>query len=82
MTVMRAKVRVESVCKTEYGETLKMHAVCGGKFDNEGRDENNTFARFTPSADFQLQVNNPDLHGKFAPGQEYYVDFTLAETPK
>lgn len=76
---MRAKLVVESVTKNETGETLKFRAV-GRKdaYPADGSDENNSFARFTPSASFEMFVANPELHGKYQPGDEYYVDFTKA----
>lgn len=77
---MRAKLKITTVKSTESGDELTMQAV--GKhdgYDEEGRDENNTYSQFTPCADLTMFVNNPALEGKFKPGQQFYVDFTLAE---
>ena len=80
MAMMRAKMRVGTVKLTEYGEELEMAPVCGNKpFGPSGESEDNTFARYTPSGQLGLTVNNPELAGKFKPGQEFYVDFTLVE---
>lgn len=82
MSTMRAKFRVSSVEKFDGSEKLTFVAV--GKSDGypaDGSDENNTFARWTPTATCEVYVNNPALHGKFEPGQEYYVDFTPAAAP-
>lgn len=83
-TTMRAKVRVGSVTphigadgKTAQ-ETLYFHGVAADKYPADGADENNTFARFSPSVMFQMTVANPDLLGKFTPGDTFYVDFTPA----
>lgn len=77
MIMMRAKMKVESVTITEYGETLKMHPVAkNGAYPADGSDEDNTFAKFSPSGSLELAVANPALHGKFKPGQTFYVDFT------
>jgi len=81
MAAMRAKVRCASV--THYGadnqETLEFNAVPkSGSYPADGTDEDNTFARFTPSATFRMTITNPDLIGKFKPGQKFYVDFTEA----
>ena len=81
---MRAKLVISSITRNEdNGETLKMIAV--SKFDgygDDGLDENNTYAKFSPSADFEIYITNPALHGKFEPDQQYYADFTLvAEKP-
>ena len=80
MSKMRAKLVVQSVTKHQSGETLKFAAV-GRKdaYPADGSDENNSFAKFTPSASCEMFVANPDLHGRFQPGEEFYVDFTKAD---
>lgn len=76
--LMRAKMVIRSIEQYEGGtEKLNMSAI--GKpsgYDDDGKDEDNTYANFTPMADLSMSINNPDLHGKFKPGQEFYVDFT------
>lgn len=75
----RAKLRVESVTLTEYGEQVQMRAVCKtGGYPEDGSDEDNTYAKFSPSADFRLTVTNDQLFGQFKPGQKFYCDLTLA----
>jgi hypothetical protein len=77
--MMRAKMKVESIQQFEGREVLKMSAVCKSNgYPADGSDEDNTFARFTPGATLEMHVSNPDLHGKFKPGQKFYVDFTAA----
>ena len=49
-----------------------------GSYPADGSDENNTYAKFTPSGELKLSVTNPALIGKFAEGEEYYLDFTKA----
>lgn len=81
---MRAKVRVGSVIPQLHdgktiSEILYFHGVAkSGAYPADGSDENNTFAKFSPSVMFQMQVANPDLFGKFAPGDTFYVDFIPA----
>lgn len=78
---MRAKVQLQSVLKTEYSETLVFNAVAKSTaYPDDGSDEDNTYARFSPMAKFEIQVANPELHGKFKPGQKFYVDFTPADS--
>lgn len=81
MSVMRAKMRVDSVTRlNESYELLKFRAV--GKdtaYPADGSDEDNTFARWTPSGELTLHVANPALHGKFKEGNKFYVDFTPAQ---
>lgn len=83
---MRAKFRVSAV--TEHGdgngnvtqETVRFNAVGpSGNYPEDGSDENNTFAKFTPSASCEVAIMNPALIGQFKSGDEYYVDFTKAE---
>lgn len=81
MTKMRAKFRVNSVTENivdghKNGEKLSFNAVAAGHYTDDGSDENNTFAKFTPSASCEIYVANPDLFGQFQQGEEYYVDFT------
>lgn len=73
---MRAKMRVISVEKFETCERLKFSAVSKSQYDQEGLDENNTFSKFTPQAELSMTIANPNLIGKFKPGEAYYVDFT------
>ena len=81
MTTMRAKLKVTNVegilvGEEKSSENLTFTAVCKSDYDESGLDENNTFSKFTPSADLKMSVNNPALFDKFAVGDEVYVDFT------
>lgn len=80
-TTMRAKLQVSSVTKHDCGnESIKFHAVAAKSYaETDGLDEDNTFARYSPSASFDILIANPALHGKFEPGQKFYVDFTPAQ---
>lgn len=77
MVTMRAKMVVEKITKTTYGEDIEMRVV-GRKdaYPADGSDENNTFAKFTPAGELALVVHNEDLYGKIIPGQQFYIDFT------
>lgn len=85
MTNMRAKLRVGSVIPHQVdgqtvGERLVFHGVAKtGGYPEDGRDEDNSFARWSPSVMLDIQIANPALFGKFAPGDTFYVDFTPAE---
>jgi hypothetical protein len=82
---MRAKMKVTGVKayplegdKTQ--ETLTFSAV--GKnsaYPEDGSDEDNTFARYTPSASLEIAIMNPALFDQFAVGDTFYVDFTRVE---
>jgi hypothetical protein len=86
MTAMRAKLRVGSVSvvgqhegKTTQ-ERVTFHGVAkSSSYPEDGSDEDNTYARFSPSALFDIQIANPALIGKFAVGDTFYVDFSPVE---
>lgn len=88
-TSMRAKFMVTNVkqYKDENGSTtgeyLQMRAVGGNKvqsaYPEDGSDEDNTFAKFTPCADLSISIANPVLFGQFKYGDKLYVDFSPAE---
>ena len=86
MTTMRAKLQVSFVHqhfsdqeRTKVSsEALTMHAVCATKYEGVGADEDNTYARYSPSAHLTINIANPDLFGKFKAGDRFYVDFTPA----
>lgn len=80
---MRAKMRVSAIeqFKNPDGsvstEKLNFSAVAKSEgYPADGSDEDNTFARYTPTAELSMYVANPALHGRFAVGDKFYVDFT------
>jgi len=77
MRMMRAKMKVSKVESFETCQILSFRAVhkSDGPYPPDGRDENNSFARWTPSADLTMTVTNPELFGKITEGEEYYLDF-------
>lgn len=84
MSIMRAKMVVKEIIKhsseSEPSITLSMSAVCkSDSYPDDGSDEDNTFARFTPTADLTMVINNPNLIDKFKIGKKFYVNFTSAK---
>ena len=79
---MRAKMRVSNVVLvSETQENLSLTAVAKSEsYPEDGSDENNTYAKFTPSGSVELTIQNPALLGKFTVGDEYYLDFTKVES--
>jgi hypothetical protein len=81
---MRAKMVVETVevYRTTQGvtsEKVKFRAVAKkGSYPSDGSDEDNTYAKFSPSANLEILIANPALFGQLNPGEFYYVDFTQA----
>lgn len=48
------------------------------QYDQELAQEDEAFAKSTPSGDMTFQVDNPALAGFFEPGKAYYIDITPA----
>lgn len=86
-TTMRAKFEVCGVTpypsegpKTQ--ETIAFRAV-GGRFPypEDGSDEDNTYAKFTPMANASITIANPALFDQFKAGDKFFVDFTRVPAP-
>ena len=78
---MRAKFQLQSVEQFAQGtETLKFTPVSKkSAYPADGLDEDNTYAKFSPSGSLSLTVANPALIVKFKPGETFYLDFTKVE---
>ena len=76
MATMRAKVQIDNVVLEISQERVTFNAVGASNYPAGGSDEDNTYARFTPSAKFEITIANPALLGQFKPGERYFVDFT------
>lgn len=77
---MRAKMKITSIRNhSDACESLEFSAVCKSDgYPPDGNDENNTFAKWTPTAKLEMTITNPALIGKFEVGQEFYIDFHKA----
>lgn len=78
MTV-RAKVKLGSITRhagPAGAKTLKFYAEYDTSIPEDQR-----FAKATPSASFEMYVDNPALEKKFQLGEYYYVDFTPVNPP-
>lgn len=79
---MRAKLKVTQV--VEYpaqgpveSEVIHFQAVSKSEpYSEDGQDEDNTYAKFTPTASLEIHIANPALLGKHKVGDTFYVDFT------
>jgi len=76
----RAKMAIVNVERlSDSMERLTFSAVAkSGSYPADGSDEDNTYAKYSPSGSLSLTVANPNLLGKFKQGEKYYLDFTLA----
>lgn len=88
-SIMRAKLRAVSVTPSFFPkaegdespaeksmEQLVFCGVAAGSYPPDGSDENNTFAKWSPSIDLKITVANPVLFGAINANDEFYVDFT------
>jgi hypothetical protein len=75
---MRAKMVVTSVVGNGVSETVNFNAVSksDGPYPADGLDENNSFAKWSPSATLSICITNPALVGKLKQGDTFYLDFT------
>lgn len=71
---------VTSVEKFGNQDTVKLSAVSKGPYGPNGENEDNDYARWTPSASVTIGIANPALIGQFHPGDVLYVDFTPVPT--
>jgi len=74
---MRAKVKITGIEKqgdTQEKLTFSFPAKDGG-YPADGSDEDQQFAKFSPSGSLSLTVANPALLGKFKEGDKFYLDF-------
>jgi hypothetical protein len=78
ITSMRAKLKINRIEQFGSSETLHFNAVCAKAYPADGSDEDNTFAKFTPSATLAINITNPALIGQFKAGEVFHVDFTKA----
>ena len=83
MPAMRAKFYITGI--EQFGEPVSQERVnfsAVGKsngYGADGLDDDNTYARYSPSGSLSLTIANPALLGKFAAGEKFYLDFTPAE---
>jgi hypothetical protein len=73
---VRCKMRVLSVTqsKAPNGSTESERVQLTAVYGPEGSD-NAQWSKWTPSANFDITINNPGAMGKLSKGHEFYVDF-------
>jgi hypothetical protein len=71
---IRGKFTCQQTTNTAWGaEIVKLTAVASGT------PEDNSYAKATPSASIEMQIDNPTAQGFFKPGKSYYGNFTEAD---
>jgi hypothetical protein len=76
---MRAKMQVNKVERFPGTDKITCNAVAAKAYPADGTDEDNTYAKFSPSGSLELSIANPALLGVIEPGQKFYLDFTPAD---
>lgn len=71
--MVRAKFRCTEIVQTENGGRVRAMPVTGGSPENE------QFFKWTPLGSLDMGTINPEALKQFAPGKEFYVDFTPVE---
>jgi hypothetical protein len=73
--MVRAKLQVSKVAKTNYGGTeVTLSAIYDTTIPEDQR-----FSKATPSASFTMFIDNPPAAEYLELGKYFYVDFTKAE---
>lgn len=80
MPNMRAKMQISQITANPTSEQLHFHGVAAKAYPADGTDEDNTFAKWSPSVELKINITNPALIGQFKVGDKFYVDFTPAQT--
>lgn len=77
--VLRAKMRVDEVTRKidENGQPEQeiVNAKLQAVYSSDPDSENAQWSKWTPSAHFQIWINNPEAFGQLSRGHEFYVDF-------
>lgn len=74
---VRAKFRVNSILDFGPSKEVSLSPVYEGPLgDNE---ENKRFTKASPGGSLKLMIDNPYASEQFAPGQDWYLDFTRAD---
>jgi len=78
-SMLRCKVRVAEVLhqKNADGSTQQERVKLSAVYD--GSEDNKQWSKWTPCANLEIWINNPDAFGKLSSGHEFYVDFTPAQ---
>lgn len=84
MRTTRAKMEVSGLTKNTdangavTGVHLSMRAVAASQYPDDGTDEDNDYARWSPSGSLSLYIANPTLFDAFEVGKKYYIDISEA----
>tara|TARA_R110002096_G_scaffold172484_6_gene346182 strand:- start:321 stop:569 length:249 start_codon:yes stop_codon:yes gene_type:complete len=77
-SVVRAKLVVKEVTHLLDGEGKPEHeqVSLSAVFSNDESDINYQWSKWTPSAEFNISITNPNAMNKLRSGKQYFVDLT------
>lgn len=70
----RAKFRCNAIEDYGFNKKVKLSVVYEGSLGSD--EENKRFTKATPSGEIWMVIDNPEASVQFAPGKEYFVEFT------
>ena len=73
ITQLKLKCTMVSKPSGTESEHVEFNAVYDGSQDNEG------WSKYTPSGKLAFVVTNPNVFGKFEPGQDYLISIKACE---
>lgn len=75
--MLRCKMRVSEVIhiKDAEGKTTQERVKLTAVYGPSGT-ENGKWSQYTPAANFDISISNPEAFNKLASGHEFFVDFT------
>ena len=75
--MVRGKFTLQSVAKVSWSPTAQVFKF--GAVHDTVTEENSRFAKYTPSGQLEMTVDNPPAQEFFELGKNYYLDFSKAE---
>jgi len=69
------KVQEVTHVKDAVGNTTQERVKLSAVYGPDGT-ENAKWSKWTPSANFEIYINNPEAMNKLSSGHEFFVDFT------
>lgn len=78
--IIRAKMYVNTVSLHDYGgETKTEEVTLSAVTSSVEGSANKQWAKYTPSGQLKMSIDNPLAQGRMKPGQYFYVDLIPCE---
>lgn len=80
MSVIRAKIKIDSVLENNLGEEKNNEQIyASAVYSPDNTTENYEFSLATPSLSLNMVISNPMAFDRLVQGKEYYLDFIPVE---